>query len=219
MGMGGPMGGPGMMMGGGAVDMKELANLQTDRLSEELHLSDQQYKKIYKITKKELDRRVNHYLSTGGSTGGFGGFGGFGGGFPMGGPGMGGPMGAPGMGGQGMNQNQEESKESAALRQAQAVYDRMEAMEQTKADLKAKIKIEKKMMKILDEGQYAKWVEIQSRPKPAPAPAPQMNGGMPNFENMPEEVRQRIMERMQQGGQGRPGAGPGAGPEGNNRRR
>ena len=80
MGMGGPMGGPGMMMGGGAVDMKELANLQTDRLSEELHLSDQQYKKIYKITKKELDRRVNHYLSTGGSTGGFGGFGGFGGG-------------------------------------------------------------------------------------------------------------------------------------------
>ena len=196
-----PMGGG--MMFGGAIDMTELAEVHTRQLQRELGLNEQQYKKILKINKKELDRRVNHYLSEGGSAGGFGGFGMVGGMPPMGGgrPGMG-PGGMPPMGGgmpgMGIQTQPEDDGESPALKQARNVYDRMEEMEQTKADIKAQIKIEKKMQKILDEDQYKHWVAIQSRPKGPHGP--QIEGAALNFDELPEEVKDRIRKMMEENG-------------------
>lgn len=230
-----PMGG-GMMGGGfggfsgGAVDMAPLAVFQTEQLAKDLNLTDQQAKKIQKIYKKELDRRMNHYLATGGSSRG----GGFGGGFPGGGmPPMGGgfpgggmpPMGGgfPGGGNFGggfpgapdaQAAPAEENNDSPELKAAKQAYERLEQMEETNADLKARIKIEKKMMKILSEEQYSMWSAIQNRPKGMPMP-PQINGAEFDLNNIPEEYREQFLERMKNGRpEGAPGVPPGA-PQGN----
>ncbi len=63
---------------------------------------------------------------------------------------------------------------------------------ETKADVKAKAKIEKKMSKILTPEQFAKWKEIEARPK---MPMPGMG--------RPEGAGPR--------GEGRPGGRPGMG--------
>lgn len=215
-----PMGG-GMMMGGfggfggGAVDMAPLAVFQTEQLAKDLNLTDQQVKKIRKIYKKELDRRMNHYLANG-TSGGFGGM--MGGGMPpMGGGMMGGGMppmggGMPPMGGgfpgggsfggfPGMGDAQaapaEEDTDSPELKAAKQAYERLEQMEETNADLKAKIKIEKKMMKILDAEQYSKWSAIQNRTKGMPAP--NFDGAEFDLNNIPEEYREQFLERMKNG--------------------
>ena len=221
-----PMGG-GMMMGGfggfggGAVDMAPLAVFQTEQLTKDLNLTEQQAKKIQKIYKKELDRRMNHLLASGNTGGGFGGM--MGGGFPGGGmPHMGGGFpggGFPGGGsfgggfpgaGDAQAAPAEEDNDSPELKAAKQAYQRLEAMEETNADLKAKIKIEKKMMKILNEEQYSKWSAIQNRPKGMPAP--RMDGVEFDLNNIPEEYREQFLERMRNG---RPeGAPQGVPPQG-----
>lgn len=235
-----PMGGGGMppMMGGGfgmggAVDMTELAKFQAKQLTRELNLTPAQEKKIAKINKKELDRRMNHYLADGGSSrGGFGGM--MGGGMPpMGGGMMGGGM--PPMGGGGMPPmmgggfpgfpgaenaeaaNDDSANDSPELKAAKAAYNRLETMEDTKADIKAKIKIEKQMMKVLTEEQYQKWVILQQRPV---VPGLRMRGverrpegAEFNLDALPEEAREAIKKRIESG-EGFPGFPGGVPPQG-----
>ena len=224
--MGGGMMGGGMMGGfgmGGAVDMTELAEFQAKQLTRELNLTPQQEKKIAKINKKELDRRMNHYLADGGSHGGFGGM--MGGMPPMGGgmPPMGGGMppmmggGFPGFpGADAAAANPDEANDSPELKAAKAAYNRLESMEDTKADIKAKIKIEKQMMKVLTEEQYQKWVILQQRPE---VPGLRMRGverrapgAEFNLDALPEEAREAIKRRMEsgEGFPGFPGSAPAA---------
>ena len=224
-GPGGP--GMGMMYNGGVVDMTALANFQAEQLGRQLDLTPQQVKKIAKLSKKELDRRMNHMHSVGVPR-----MGGFPGGGPgMGGPGMGGPgmrPGGPGMGGPGMPpggfpgggfpgmgqdeqaaQPEADSNESPELQQGRAALSRLEALEETQADIKARIKIEKKMKKILTPEQYELWSSrrdgrhnFQLRPEVEF-----------NLDNIPEEYREQFLERMRRGGYhnadpGNPGAPP-----------
>jgi len=196
-----PGGGFGMY-NGGVVDMTALANYQAEMMGRELQLTPQQVKKIAKLNKKELDRRMNHMHSVGmPRMGGFPGMGGpgMGGGRP-GGPGMGG---FPGASGQTQEGNAAQSAEVPAeaadnpdLQQGFAALSRLEALEETKADIKARIKIEKKMKKILTDEQYARWSarrdgrhNFQLRPE-----------AEFNLDNIPEELREQFLERMRQGG-------------------
>ena len=196
-----PGGGPGMYSGG-TVDMTALANFQAEQLGRELDLTPKQVKQIAKLNKKELDRRMNHMLAVGVPRGG---------GFPGGGPGMGGPgMGGPGMrpgggfpggGFPGMEQGEQtevdpSSAESPELQQGRAAYSRLDALEETQADIKARIKIEKKMKKILTEEQYARWsVRRDGRHNFQLRPEAEFN-----LDNIPEEYREQFLERMRQGG-------------------
>ena len=195
---------PGMGMGynGGVVDMTALANFQAEQMGRELGLTEQQVKKIAKLNKKELDRRMNHMHSVGVPR--MGGFPGDGPGGPGMGPGGfpgGGPGGFPGGEFPGMGQDQQtevnpDSAESPELQQGRAALSRLEALEETKADIKARIKIEKKMKKILTEEQYARWAarrdgrhNFQLRPE-----------AEFNLDNIPEEYREQFLERMRKGG-------------------
>ncbi|MBQ6044365.1 MAG: hypothetical protein IJL42_02440 [Bacteroidales bacterium] len=219
---GGPRGGgfPGGgfgMYNGGVVDMTALANYQAEQLGRELQLTPQQVKKIAKLNKKELDRRMNHMHSVGvprmgGFPGGPGGPGGpgMGGGRP-GGPGMGGGFpGGPGMGGgfpgapgaaQGENGAPEiempaEAANNPDLQQGIAAMSRLEALEETQADIKARIKIEKKMKNILTEEQYTRWsARRDGRHNFRLRPEAEFN-----LDNIPEELREQFLERMRRGG-------------------
>jgi len=207
---GGMMGGMmmGGMMGGGAVDMRPLAIFQSQELAKELQLTDSQIKKIRKITQKELDRRMNHMLSSGGGFGGFGGGmmgGGMMGGGMMGGPGMGPRMGGgmPGMPGMSeANAEAGSTAEPTPLELAQRAYDRLEQMEETNADIKAQIKIQKKMMKILTEEQYGKWLAIQQRRRPGAVAPAGVDFNLDQFEltdEQKEEFRKRFIEAREKG--------------------
>ena len=206
-------GGFNMSYAGGVVDMTALANYQAERMGRELGLTPQQVKKIAKLNKKELDRRMNHMHSVGvprmnfepGMGPGMGGPGGPG----MGRPRMGQmpPEGFPGFGEQEETQIDPESEESPELQQGRAAMSRLEALEETQADVKARIKIEKKMKKILTDEQYARWSarrdgrhNFQLRPE-----------AEFNLDNIPEELREQFLERIRKGGyhevpQGAPGA-------------
>ncbi len=213
MGGGGfPGGFPGMGMGynGGVVDMTALANYQAEQMGRELGLTPQQVKKIAKLNKKELDRRMNHMHSVGVPRMNI---------EPGMGPGMGGPgMGGPGMGGmrpggmrpgggfpgapeagqeqENMPQWEVDPNEPPELQQGRAALSRLEALEETQADVKARIKIEKKMKKILTEEQYARWSVLRD--------------GRHNFQlrpeaefdldSIPEELREQFLERIRRGG-------------------
>lgn len=201
-----PGGFPGMGMGynGGVVDMTAIANFQAEQMGRVLGLTEQQVKKIAKLNKKELDRRMNHMHSVGVPR-----MGGFPGGPGMGGPGMGpggfpggGPGGFPGGGFPGMGQNDQNaqadagSNESPELQQGRAALSRLEALEETKADVKARIKIEKKMKKILTEEQYARWSALRDgRHNFQLRPEAEFN-----LDNIPEEYREQFLERMKKGG-------------------
>ena len=203
---GGPRGGgfPGGgfgMYNGGVVDMTALANYQAEQLGRELQLTPQQVKKIAKLNKKELDRRMNHMHSVGiprmSFEPGMGGPGMRPGGPGMrpGGPGM--PGGFPGMDqAEATPQPEANPEESPELQQGRAAMSRLEALEETQADIKARIKIEKKMKKILTEEQYARWAarrdgrhNFQLRPE-----------AEFNLDAIPEEYREQFLERMRKGG-------------------
>ena len=222
-GGGRPMGGPGGfpeggfgMYSGGVIDMTALANYQAEQMGRELGLTPQQVKKIAKLNKKELDRRMNHMHSVGVPR-----MGGFPGGPGMGGPGMGGP-GGPGMGGPGgfpgggfpgggfpgfpgaaqdstaapQINLPAEAADNPDLQQGFAALSRLEALEETKADIKARIKIEKKMKKILTEEQYARWSTLRDgRHNFQLRPEAEFN-----LDNIPEEYREQFLERMRRGG-------------------
>ena len=210
MGGGGFPGGgfPGMGYNGGVVDMTAIATFQAEQMGRELGLTPQQVKKIAKLNKKELDRRMNHMHSVGvprmaGPDMGPGGMGGPG----MGGPGMrpggpGGPGGFPGgfpgmgEGQQGAPQVEANPNESPELQQGRAALSRLEALEETQADVKARIKIEKKMKKILTEEQYARWsVRRDGRHSFQLRPEAEFD-----LDNIPEELREQFLERMRRGG-------------------
>ena len=203
--------------------MTALANYQAERMGRELGLTSQQVKKIAKINKKELDRRMNHMHSVGvprmGGMPGMGGPG-MGGGRP-GGPGMGMGGGRPGMGGfPGMRQADStaaeaptiefpaEAADNPDLQQGLVAMSRLEALEETQADIKARIKIEKKMKKILTDEQYARWSarrdgrhNFQLRPE-----------AEFDLDNIPEELREQFLERIRRGGSYREqGGNPGPG--------
>ena len=206
--------------------MTALANYQAERMGRELGLTPQQVKKIAKLNKKELDRRMNHMHSVGvprmGGMPGMGGPGmgggrpggpGMGGGRP-GGPGMGGGRpGGPGMGGfpgggfPGMGQADStaaaptidfpaEAADNPDLQQGLVAMSRLEALEETQADIKARIKIEKKMKKILTPEQYERWsVRRDGRHNFQLRPEAEFN-----LDNIPEEYREQFLERMRRGG-------------------
>jgi hypothetical protein len=200
-----------MQYAGGVVDMTALANYQAERMGRDLGLTSQQVKKIAKLNKKELDRRMNHMHSVGvprmGGMPGMGGPG-MGGGRP-GGPGMGMGGGRPGMGGfPGMRQADStaaaaptiefpaEAADNPDLQQGLVAMSRLEALEETQADIKARIKIEKKMKKILTDEQYARWSarrdgrhNFQLRPE-----------AEFDLDNIPEELREQFLERIRRGG-------------------
>lgn len=238
-GGGRPMGGPGGFPGGGfgmysggVIDMTALANFQAERMGRELGLTPQQVKKIAKLNKKELDRRMNHMHSVGVPH-----MGGFPGGPGMGGPGMGGPgmgggrPGGPGMGGPGGGfpgggfpgfpgaaqdstaapqvNLPAEAADNPDLQQGFAALSRLDALEETKADIKARIKIEKKMKKILTEEQYARWSALRDgRHNFQLRPEAEFN-----LDNIPEEYREQFLERMRRGGyRERPQTNPGQAP-------
>ena len=209
-GRGGFPGGGGFpgMYSGGTVDMTALANFQAEQMGREPGLNEQQVKKIAKLNKKELDRRMNHMLAVGVPRMNFGGPGmggpGMGPGGPGGGgPGMGGPRpggfpggGFPGMGETEQPQIDENSEESPELQQGRAALTRLEALEETKADIKARIKIEKKMKKILTDEQYARWaVRRDGRHNFQLRPEAEFN-----LDAIPEEYREQFLERMRRGG-------------------
>ncbi|MBO4917012.1 MAG: hypothetical protein J5374_03930 [Bacteroidales bacterium] len=223
MGGGGFPGGPGMgrgmgmMYNGGVVDMTALANAMAEEMGRQLDLTPQQVKKIAKLNKKELDRRMNHMHSVGvprmnfepGMGPGMGGPG-----MRPGGPGMGGPGGFPGDGFPGMGQDAQAAQpeadpnESPELQQGRAAMSRLEALEETQADIKARIKIEKQMKKILTEEQYTRWAarrdgrhNFQLRPE-----------AEFNLDNIPEELREQFLERIRQGGYHEIPSGPGQPP-------
>lgn len=202
----------GMMMMGGANDMSEIARKQTEILAKTLKLDGKQYKKIYKINLDELDRRMNHMLASGSSTSGRGMGGGMmGGGMPpMGGPGMmgggmppmGGMPGMPGMPGMNPDGNAEaapaEAQDPDALTDSEnQVISRLEALERTKADIKAQEKIAKKMQKILTAEQYQIW-DMMAVPGDYFAPYRMLMGP----------------RGMGRGPQGRPQGAPQGGPQG-----
>ena len=204
---------------GGVVDMTALANYQAERMGRELGLTPQQVKKIAKLNKKELDRRMNHMHSVGvprmGGMPGMGGPGmgggrgpGMGGGRP-GGPGMGGgrPGGFPGGGFPGMMPDSTaaaaptidlppEAANNPDLQQGLVAMSRLEALEETQADIKARIKIEKKMKKILTDEQYARWsARRDGRHNFMLRPEAEFD-----LDNIPEEIREQFLERMRQRG-------------------
>lgn len=213
-------GGFNMSYAGGVVDMTALANYQAERMGRELGLTPQQVKKIAKLNKKELDRRMNHMHSVGvprmGGMPGMGGPGmgggrpggpGMGGGRP-GGPGMGGgrPGGFPGGGFPGMMPDSTaaaaptidlppEAANNPDLQQGLVAMSRLEALEETQADIKARIKIEKKMKKILTEEQYARWsARRDGRHNFMLRPEAEFD-----LDNIPEELREQFMERIRRG--------------------
>ena len=210
MGGGGFRGGPGMGMGmmynGGVVDMTALANFMAEEMGRQLDLTPQQVKKIAKLNKKELDRRMNHMHSVGvprmNFEPGMGGPGMRPGGPGMGGPGMPPGGGFPGGGFPGMNpdgqaaQPEANPEESPELQQGRAALSRLEALEETQADIKARIKIEKKMKKILTPEQYERWsVRRDGRHNFQLRPEAEFN-----LDNIPEEYREQFLERMRRGG-------------------
>ena len=197
---GGPGMGMGMMYNGGVVDMTALANAMAEEMGRQLDLTPQQVKKIAKLNKKELDRRMNHMHSVGvprmNFEPGMGGPGMRPGGPGMrpGGPGM--PGGFPGMEQEETTQPEVDPNEPPELQQGRAAMSRLEALEETQADIKARIKIEKQMKKILTEEQYARWAarrdgrhNFQLRPE-----------AEFNLDNIPEELREQFLERIRQGG-------------------
>ena len=197
---GGPRGGgfPGGgfgMYNGGVVDMTALANYQAEQLGRELQLTPQQVKKIAKLNKKELDRRMNHMHSVGVPRMNF--EPGMGPGGPGGRPRMGQmPEGFPGFGEQEEVQIDEQSNESPEVQQGRAAMSRLEALEETQADIKARIKIEKKMKKILTPEQYERWsVRRDGRHNFQLRPEAEFN-----LDNIPEEYREQFLERMRRGG-------------------
>ena len=213
MGGGGmpPMGmgmGMGMMYNGGVVDMTPLANVMAEEMGRQLDLTPQQVKKIAKLNKKELDRRMNHMHSVGVPRMNFEP------GMGPGGPGMGRPRmgqmpeGFPGFGEQEETEVNPESTESPEVQQGRAAMSRLEALEETQADIKARIAIEKKMKKILTDEQYARWAarrdgrhNFQLRPE-----------AEFNLDNIPEEYREQFLERIRRGGYREHPDGPGQPP-------
>jgi hypothetical protein len=72
---------------------------------------------------------------------------------------------------------------------------RLEALEETQADIKARIKIEKKMKKILTEEQYARWsARRDGRHNFMLRPEAEFD-----LDNIPEELREQFMERIRRG--------------------
>jgi len=154
-GFGGGMPGGGMpgMSGGSSssVDTKEIATKMADRLKEQLDLTDQQYKKVFKVYRQEAQYQ-NNTSSMSGFGGGMPG-GGFGGGMPGGmGPGMGGgmPEGAPSMG---------------SLPEGAPEFDKDKAPGMLKLDEKGQEKVNKKFEKILTPEQYKKYLNLQMAPE------------------------------------------------------
>ena len=200
--------GMGMMYNGGVVDMTALANVMAEEMGRQLDLTPQQVKKIAKLNKKELDRRMNHMHSVGVPRMNFEP------GMGPGGPGMGGrprmgqmPEGFPGFGEQEETQIDEQSEESPEVQQGRAAMSRLEALEETEADIKARIQIEKKMKKILTDEQYARWAarrdgrhNFQLRPE-----------AEFNLDNIPEELREQFLERIRRGGYHEMPSAPGQG--------
>lgn len=130
---------------------EKAARAETDRLKEELQLTEKQYKKVYKLNLKAQKERLEARFPAMGE------------GRPM--PPMGGgrpPMGGsrppmpeggfPPMMGQGFPPMPQENPEERAERMKKQAQKR-----------------EKKMKKILTEEQFARWKELQARP-PHPVP-------------------------------------------------
>ena len=206
MGGGGFRGMPGMGYNGGVVDMTAVANVMAQDMGRELGLNEQQIKKIAKLNKKELDRRMNHMHSVGVPRMNF---------EPGMGPGMGGPGMGPGMRPGGMRpgggfpgmpeaEQQEQEmpqwevnpNEPPEVQEGRAAISRLEALEETEADIKARIKIEKKMKKILTEEQYARWSVLRDgRHNFQLRPEAEFN-----LDNIPEELREQFLERIRRGG-------------------
>jgi len=131
---------------------EEIAKMKSDMMKRELSLTDKQYKKVYKLIKKDQQYRQNQAENQfgGGMPPQFGGMGGPGGG--MGGPGMGGGMmggpgggmGGPGMGGPGMGGQRPEGFPGIRPKENLVSDEYLE-------------KQEKKLKKILTEEQYSLW--------------------------------------------------------------
>ena len=118
------------------------------------------------------------------------------------------PEGFPGFGDQQEVEIDETSEESPEVQQGRAAMSRLEALEETQADIKARIKIEKQMKKILTEEQYTRWAarrdgrhNFQLRPE-----------AEFNLDNIPEELREQFLERIRQGGYHEIPSGPGQPP-------
>ena len=199
--------GMGMMYNGGVVDMTALSNTMAEQMGRDLDLNATQVKKIAKLTKKELDRRMNHMHSVGVPRMNFEP------GMGPGGPGMGRPRigqmpeGFPGFEEQEETQIDPASQESPEVQQGRAAMSRLEALEETQADIKARIKIEKQMKKILTDEQYARWAarrdgrhNFQLRPE-----------AEFDLDNIPEELREQFLERIRRGGYHEVPSAPGQG--------
>jgi len=128
------------------------AKNKADMMLREVGLDEKQYKKVYKLFKRDYQNRENLSSSFGGMSmgGGFPGGGFPGGGMPMGGPGMGG--GFPGGGFPGMGPTGGQIDEKYFEKQ------------------------EKKLQKILTVEQYNKWHAAH------PTEMPPMPEGMPPFD-------------------------------------
>jgi len=132
---------------------EEYAQKEADMMKQELGLTDKQYKKVYKLIKKDREYRKSQAearLGNGMPQGGPGGMGGRGG-FPGGGPGMGGGM--PPQGGMGgqmpsqfeMGQGQRpEGRPDMGPKNDIVTEEYLEKQEQ-------------KLKKILTEDQYYRW--------------------------------------------------------------
>ncbi len=126
-------------------DPEDMAKRQADRLKEPLKLTDEQYKKVYKLYLKEYKARMQAFAGAGSRMGGSRG--------PMG-PGFGGPgaMGGGGFPPMGMS-GERPTPPSPEEREARAEERRKELEKRTR-------KLDKKMKKILTEEQYAQWKDM-----------------------------------------------------------
>ena len=88
-----------------------------------------------------------------------------------------------------------EAANNPDLQQGLVAMSRLEALEETQADIKARIKIEKKMKKILTEEQYARWsARRDGRHNFMLRPEAEFD-----LDNIPEELREQFMERIRRG--------------------
>lgn len=155
---------------------KIIAEMYTDRLEQELSLSQKQRKKIYKIVlkqtkKKQADMAVHRpaigassmgrggspeSMGPGGSGGPSGSMGGGGmGGGSMGGGSMGGGRGPRGSGGHGSGQRPPKNSDISTQRlPSSAIF----SPEETEKDIEER---EKQMKKILDPAQFSRWQELE----------------------------------------------------------
>lgn len=124
-------------------DPETLAQELTDRMNDELKLTDKQYKKVYKLNLKEA-KAMAEDVKPAGREGGMPG---------MGGPGMGRRGGMPpGMkpgGERGLRPNMDKNDTDSG-KKAEEMKKRSE-------------KMEKKMKKILDDEQYGKWKDMMKK--------------------------------------------------------